>query len=664
LAPEDTVEEARERTEEAVLEETGEVKYEEGFTIKTVIGALFIAFIMLPGAMYLGLVAGGSLGPAAQWVTIVLFAEVARRSFVPLRRQEIYILYYVAGGLSGVGGVGIAGGPFGSLIWNQYLVQSPQIADLARDIPRWVSPGPNSPALMERTFLHYDWLLPIGLLILGEILGRFLWMGAGYALFRLTSDVERLPFPMAPIAAQGATALAEAGSKGESWRWRVFSTGAMVGLIWGFLYLFIPIFTGMFLSKPLMLIPIPFLDFMSNTERILPAAPTGLSGDLGSLIIGFVIPLPILAGQFVSSVLCQVGLNPILHRYGYLPSWKYGMGTIQTQLATSIDFWMSVSVGVGVAIAVIGLATVAKTAIRMRRTQASPTLRRTLPEGRGDWPLWISFAAWFVATLCYIIISGAVLDWHRTMLFWIIFFGIVWTPINSYVSARLIGLTGQGVGFPYLREATIIKSGYKEMKVWFAPLPMYDLGYFAQRFREVELTATKFTSIVKAELLMMPLLLVASFVFWQFFWHTSPIPSPQFPFAQKMWPLSAQMSAVWWTANRSSGPNFLMQALKPSIMVSSGAAAFTIYGVCVLLRLPTLFFYGFISGYAVLPHFSIPAFAGALIGKHYFARRFGTTQWTAYGPVLFAGFSCGMGLCAMLAIALALIQKSVSYLPF
>ena len=79
----DSIEAAREQTEITGRDEEAR-EYEDGFTIKTVIGALFIGFIMLPGAMYMGLVAGQGLGPAAQWVTIVLFAEVARRSFVPL----------------------------------------------------------------------------------------------------------------------------------------------------------------------------------------------------------------------------------------------------------------------------------------------------------------------------------------------------------------------------------------------------------------------------------------------------------------------------------------------------------------------------------------------------------------------------------------------------
>ncbi len=99
---------------------------------------------MLPGAMYLGLVAGQDLGPAAEWVTIVLFSEIARRSFMPLKRQEIYILYYTAMALAHMelAHQGISGGPFGTLIWNQYFVQSPQAAEIAKDIPGWVVPQP------------------------------------------------------------------------------------------------------------------------------------------------------------------------------------------------------------------------------------------------------------------------------------------------------------------------------------------------------------------------------------------------------------------------------------------------------------------------------------------------------------------------------------------
>ena len=40
--------------------------FEEGFTYRTVIGAFFVGFIMMPGAIYMGLIAGVTLGSAAE----------------------------------------------------------------------------------------------------------------------------------------------------------------------------------------------------------------------------------------------------------------------------------------------------------------------------------------------------------------------------------------------------------------------------------------------------------------------------------------------------------------------------------------------------------------------------------------------------------------------
>src|SRR5208337_1818237 len=121
----------------------GKVKYEDGFSFRVVIGAIFVCLIMLPGAIYLGLVAGQGLQGSAQWVTIVLFAEIARRSFITLRRQEIYCIYYMAGSLTLMGFSalpGISGGPVGQLIGYQYLMQSPYMHNVAVQLPHWVAP--------------------------------------------------------------------------------------------------------------------------------------------------------------------------------------------------------------------------------------------------------------------------------------------------------------------------------------------------------------------------------------------------------------------------------------------------------------------------------------------------------------------------------------------
>ena len=651
----------------ALAEETGTDEeareYENGFTMKTVIGALFIGFIMMPGAMYMGLVAGQGLGPAAQWVTIVLFAEVARRSFVPLKRAEIYTLYYVAGGLSGMmAAKGLSGGPFAGLIWNQYFIQSPQAAHVAHEIPSWVVPPPGSPALLDRTFLASAWIVPIGLLLLGEILGRLNWIGGGYVLFRLTSDVERLPFPMAPVAAAGATALAEAGTKEESWRWQVFSTGTVLGLLFGAVYMFIPIVSGVILAKPIMLLPIPFIDFTVNTEKILPATPIGLVADLQLVLIGFVIPFPIVAGSFIGVIVFQIIGNPILHRLGYLPTWREGMGTITTKLSNDVDFWLSVGIGTGVAVGLIGLGSVIRSAIKMRGQPERDRPIQGVPKGRGDFPLWIGLAMWLVATVGYIWISHVLVPGFP---FWILLvFGLIWTPLISYVSARMIGLTGQGVGFPFLREAVFMKSGYTGADIWFVPFPMHDLGGTAQRFRELELAKTTFTSIFKAELLMLPTILIASFVFWQFFWHTSQIPSAQYPYANRFWPLEATMQSIWITANKAGADNFLLKALKPDVIIGGGILALVLYALSTAMKIPLLMYYGLIGGMNGRIHEALPMFAGALLGRYYFARRFGAGRWAMYAPVLLAGFSCGVGLTGMSGIALALIAKSINYLPF
>ena len=79
--------------------------WEEGFGLKAMVGAVFVGLIMTPASMYMQLVVGGDIGPAAQWVTIILFIEVARRSFTVLRRPEIYEIAITAAFCFSMGGL-------------------------------------------------------------------------------------------------------------------------------------------------------------------------------------------------------------------------------------------------------------------------------------------------------------------------------------------------------------------------------------------------------------------------------------------------------------------------------------------------------------------------------------------------------------------------------
>ena len=52
-------------------------EYVDSFNWRIVVGAIFVGFVMLPGAIYMGLVTGQSLAGAAEWVTIILFIEIS-----------------------------------------------------------------------------------------------------------------------------------------------------------------------------------------------------------------------------------------------------------------------------------------------------------------------------------------------------------------------------------------------------------------------------------------------------------------------------------------------------------------------------------------------------------------------------------------------------------
>jgi len=530
-------------------------EFEEGFTVKTIIGVLFVSFIMVPGNMYLSLMIGGSLGAAAEWVTIILFAEISKRSFVTLKRQEVYLLFYVSASL-----IAAETGAFEGLLYAQYLVQSPaaQQFGIAELIPTWVAPQPTSEAVISRTFLHEDWFLPIVLMVSGMIISRISWFTMGYTLFRLNSDYERLPFPLAPVNAMGATALAETTQGVESWRWRVFSAGAMIGLVFGTIYVALPAITGALLTEPIQLIPIPFVDFTQVTGNFIPATPLGFTAHIGVIFAGMIIPFWGVVGTFIGVVASSIA-NPILYHTGHLTLWTQGMGSIDTFFMNQMDFWLSFGFGTTLAISLIGLYQVYESvrAKKAEQREAGPLADKPrglgpVPPGRGDFSIWAALALYAGATGMLIFIAYLLLPEFAQFFWFFIFFGAIFTPFQSFVNARLVGMVGQTVEIPFVREAMILLSGYRGVEIWFVPFPLGNYGAYTQKFREIELTGTKFTSIVKAEVFMVPIILFTSFMYGSYIWKLAPIPSASYPYAQKMWRLRALQQCLWYTGTMKS----------------------------------------------------------------------------------------------------------------
>jgi hypothetical protein len=282
--------------------------------------------------------------------------------------------------------------------------------------------------------------------------------------------------------------------------------------------------------------------------------------------------------------------------------------------------------------------------------------------GRGDPPMWIPVITWMAASTGYVVfcnylINHGVEPASRFNVWWLIAFAFFWTPVNTYINTRMSAIAGQGAGIPFVSESAIFLSGYRRVDVWFAPLPIQNFGGMADSLRETQLTRTRFTSILKAELLIFPLMIVASFIFWSYITTLGPIPSESYPYIQKFWPQFAQMKALWASSMQEGGQ--LFDSIKLSIILAGlggTLAAFTGFG---LAGISSQYIYGGVGALNAFPHYTIPIFLGACLGRYVLAPRFGKERWTNYAPILTVGFWAGFGLVGMLAIAINFLWVSV-----
>jgi len=630
----------------------------EGFSLGSFIGVLFIALVMVPGAIYMDLVMGASIMGAASWVTVILFAEVAKRANAKLSRPTLYVLFYMSGGL-------IGGAVYDNLLFSQFLVHSDAATStgIAQLIPSWVAPS-DPDAYSHRTFWQVAWLPALGLWLFKRLFGKLDNTVLGYGLFRLTSDVEKLPFPMAPVAAQGMMAIADDldGNDQTSWRWRVFAIGAAIGMAFSAVYGFLPLITGaIFNGNVYSIFPLPWVDWTHFTETFLPATATGMAFDLGLVIAGMVMPYSAMLGSFIGVILTLI-LNPLLFHFHVLRSWVPGDDSIATNFKDYLDFYFSFGIGLSLAVALLGLLAV----LKIRKTKAERaldgSLKTDIPKGRGDISNSWVLLCYVVSTCIYILLCGYLIKWDRGVMVVLLFFGFIYTPIISYVSARLVGLVGQTVDIPYIREMSFILSGYHGVAIWFMPLPMNNYGTQTSNYRTAELTGTRFPSLWKADFILFPIVILGSLFFASFIWGLAEIPSSVYPAASKTWELQAKNSVLIMSSTTGDYSQFqqALSFIKISLGVGMGLVSFILLS---LFQAPRLLFYGLVGGVGAMPHYIILQFLGALLGRYYFEKKLGL-RWREYIPVLAAGYGCGGGLILMFSMGLVFLSKSSSSLPY
>lgn len=646
-----------------------EQDFSDGFSWKTVFGALFLGFLVNPATDYLALVIGQDAGisGAMRWVLIILFSEVAKRSFSSLKSQELYTLHFMAGAA--------LADPFAGFLWRQFVAQSEYIQGLglAADLPGWAFPSAAAIEEAGRTLFSRAWLPVIALTLFGLISSRVDNYGLGYVLYRLTSDVEKLPFPFAPVSAAGIVALSTDRGEETTWRWRCFSIGGMIGMAWGLIYLCVPLITEAILPRRVELIPLVFIDFTPQVSEWLPAVPFNLVINLGAFLSGMVIPFWGVMGGLAGLIFTWIA-NPVLHSAGILTSWRPEMGFVDATFANHIDFYLAFGIGLTLAVTasqfVVFLSSTLRNVVKpkSREIRQRPRLTQRLRESwrilvtnnraRGDLSIFVALAIYFGSTFSWIGIGvfliGSAYPWQIML-----FYATVYTPLISYATAKLEGICGQAIQIPYLKELTIMMTGYKGVDIWFAPMPIQNLGSETRDFRVLELTGTKIISQIKTLALTLPIVVIASLMASEMLWRMAPVPSSAYPFTEMMWELRLRQWAVMITATQEGGSQFL-EALHWDYALWGFLSGSGLFAVLSMLGLPIMLIFGAVLGLAQSnPGAMFCTVLGAFLGRFYFKPKY-RDMWLKYMVTVMAGFGCGMGITSMIAMAFNVIVRMLS----
>jgi len=383
------------------------------------------------------------------------------------------------------------------------------------------------------------------------------------------------------------------------------------------------------------------------------------------------MPFFSMVGSLVALIITMI-VNPILYHRGILHNWKFGDSTVETGYNNSIDFYFSFGIGVALAFAIVGFYQVFKSVRRARRKAREAGARRPtfLPAGRGDFRTWIVVVCYFLVTVTYIGVSIFLLCWHHgvwssqiTNVLWVLLLlGFVYTPIISYVTARLVGMVGQAVEIPMIREASLILSGYRGVAIWFLPIPLANYGGMTVFYRQCELTGTRFSGIWKTKLILFPIILISSIFFMNFIWSLDTVPSSAYPMAQMTWELNARTQCITFSA--TTGQYSVFEEAWNWVYMAVGVVFCTsLFAGLGAVSAPVMLTYGVILGLGATMHAIVPQFIGALIGRYYFQKRF-ASRWRQYIPVVAAGYFCGAGLIATVGVGITFLSKAVIRLPF
>jgi len=643
---------------------------ESGFNWKTILAVLFETAVIIPISLYLYLLSGAYFAFGAIFVTAILFSEISRIVGVPLRKQELFLIYAVAGEITII--TSAAGTPVLVFIWRRYFMESfiswafidPLTGQpLPKAVPSWWAPPIGSEAYHARSLFLNDWILPISIALVFSLFLFIQEIGLSSFCGILYLEREPLPFPWARVDAQMCITLAERPAE----RYKVFMVSTVAGIIYSIILYGIPTVTGM-IGAPLMIIPIPWVDLTTGVlgvEKIMPGALFGIATDPISYVTGFILPLGVVSWMLVGSLGVWTFGNwlALTTWSSYFPDWANewtrGMALAIAYQRSTLRVWIGPQFGFTLAAAAYVSAKSGRGIVRMFRTMAQRG-------GKGEGTLRMGYLSLTKSLLLYLIggvgsiaiVYCLIPDFPMTI---VIAISLGVSLVLGIFLTRALAETGVQPSIPYLWQGVVLMSGYEGLAPWFAPAPVAGLvatPRWANRMAGCIYTETRPLDFFKALIIGSVMVIIFSFVYLSIFWLIGPIPSSLYPATLIYWPLEV-LSTGFWASRQITAFNPAVIAWPFGITLAI-AIIFDVLGRFTAIPFSLM---GLLTGFLQIPPFSVATFMGALLGN-FGLKRFFKEKWDVYRSLLAAGIVTGVGITAGVSSAIVMITKAGWILPY
>ncbi|MEM2087775.1 MAG: hypothetical protein QXF52_03770 [Thermoproteota archaeon] len=633
-----------------------------GLTFRSMLAIAFAATILMPVTIWMQLVGGQAAGLG--FTTILLFIFITKyfgRS--PLTPQEIILINI---------GIGIAAYVpfFATFINRAYFAGSPEayMFGITKFIPSWWVPeNPLIRSQAIRTLLHADWVLPMAIALLTSVaLYLPIQLLLGYIAYQTYVVEENLMFPLAKAEAETAITLGESEPRKTRFM--------LIGFIITFSYSLIvygPYILGPVIGVPVSAIPVPFADFTSRIEHLLPGALIGVATDPFTFFNGFIIPGKSVLCMIIGSITIWIIGNVIGITYfksDFLPEWTSGFSLALTYQRSFLHTWASVMIGFSFAIAVTQFIDARKSVVK-----ALSSLKR-IGGSRGS-SFWYLILMYAVCSLIWVFLSHWLLpDFPILPLAFLI---VVWPFVTALINARALGEVGYPVAALPMREmiyvATLTADNipvYSNLGVgvWFLPLPS-TVGVYPSaetwvgHFYTARYVGLSIKDVVKAAVMIaIPLSLIMSFIYTNVIWSFSPIPSQVYPWAAINWPVGVIQSALWITRSVTVLKSAIINPGTPPLLEGSFVIMTLAYVITKVARL-SFSPVAFVVGGSVLPPYAITALIGYIVYRAV-CSRFGKENVDKYKWPFYAGVFIGYGSATAMLIALTIGLKAMWMLPY